>query len=91
MQKFVIWISGSLLLACSFLASAQQKSADLNAVEERLISSFEKQFAGSIRTPVTPMEGSVDVAINGWKLNDSQISVTIICYSSKEQALARIR
>ena len=90
-RSSMIWIVSLVILAQSAMVSAQQKSSELNEIEDRLIRSFEESFANWTRTTVTPIDGSVDVAISKWKLNDNQISVTIIRYSSKEEALARIR
>lgn len=86
-----IWIASLIILAVFPVARAQQKSLELNEVEDRLIRSFEEGFANWTRTTVTPIEGSSDVAISKWSLNDKEISVTIIRYPSKEEALARIR
>ena len=87
----VIWIAAFVTLTQSTMMSAQQKSSELNEVEDQLIRSFQESFANWTRTTVTPIEGSEDVAINKWKLNDKEVSVTIIRYSSKEEALTRIR
>jgi hypothetical protein len=87
----VIWIAAFVILAQSTMISAQQKSSELNEVEDQLIRSFQESFANWTRTTVTPIEGSEDVAISKWKLNDDEVSVTVIRYSSKEEALTRIR
>lgn len=91
-RESATWIAAVLIVFATYLpVGAQQKSVELAVVENKLVSSFEEEFPTWTRKEVSPIEGSTDVAINQWRLDDNVVDITIIRYSSEDESLKRIR
>jgi hypothetical protein len=70
---------------------AQEKSGELWQIEDRLIQSVGQQFDGWKHISVAPMEGSYDVVINQWSIDNKSARVTIIRHRSEEEARTKLR
>jgi hypothetical protein len=70
---------------------AQEKSGELWQIEDRLIQSVGQQFDGWKHISVAPIEGSYDVVINQWSIDNKSARVTIIRHRSEEEARTKLR
>lgn len=73
------------------LTLAQDKSAELSQIDDKLVRTVEEQMPGWQHEVVTPMQGSTDVAINNWMLDKKTVSVTIIRFATDQAAATSIR
>src|ERR1041384_7429444 len=65
---------------------AQREAAELVAVGDRLVKSFEANWPKLKHEVGTPIEGSGDVALHNWRSEEMGIGVTIVRYPSEEKA-----
>ncbi|HUS09039.1 MAG TPA: hypothetical protein VMZ30_01145 [Pyrinomonadaceae bacterium] len=89
MKHYLLCIA--ILLACPAITTAQRKSVELTAIEERLVRSIQEDSSNWTRVEVTPIEGSEDVSINKWSVEDRTVGITIIRYASEAESSNRIR
>lgn len=87
----LLWVV--MIISTSALVSlkAQQRSAELSDIVDKLMRSVEEQMPGWTHDSVAPIEGSRDVVIERWILGEKAVSVTIIRHSSHEEAVKKIK
>jgi hypothetical protein len=77
----------AIFLVLSFNATqGQNKAAELADIEERLVPAVQKEFSNWTYTSIRPLLDSSDVLIDQWHGENTSVSVTIIRFSSNEEA-----
>ena len=79
------------LTACISLVMPQDKSAELSQIQDKLVRTVTEQMPGWMHKEVTPVQGSRDVVIDQWTLDNKALSITIIRFRSEEEAAKSIQ
>jgi hypothetical protein len=81
-----------VLTGMQITAEAQYKSPELIRIEDKLVRSVALDMADWKHRSGSTIEGSEDVAIDSWTLeNKARVGITIIRYSSPEEAQEQMK
>lgn len=83
----VLCIAAAILLGLPSAPGAQEGvPPQLLAARDAVEREINEQAPGWVRTPVTPMAGSLNVIIDQWELGGFAVKVTITAHDSQEEA-----
>jgi len=85
-SPFTLCLAAIVLALSPSATQAQNKAPELSDIEERLVPAVQKEFSTWKYTPVQPLLDSPDVLIDQWRDENISVSITIVRFSSNEEA-----